>query len=76
MSQHGTGNATDIPLRGKALIQAGQAALIAAGMPEAQARKQQGGLYNVNGHQIIFNDRKKVSGSLHDDHLHISAPDD
>lgn len=73
VSQHSTGNATDIPASGAELTRMGQAALIAAGMPEAQARKQTGGLYNVNGHQIIFHDRKRISGSAHDDHLHISA---
>lgn len=73
VSQHSSGEATDIPLSGRALLEAGQAALIAAGMPEAQARKQKGGLYNINGHQIIFNDYQQVSGSPHTDHLHISA---
>jgi hypothetical protein len=33
---------------------AGQAALIAAGMPSEEALKQRGGLYNVGNHQIIF----------------------
>lgn len=70
VSQHSTGNATDIPARGRRLILMGQAALIAAGMPEKQARKQKGGLYNVNGHQIIFNTQE---GGDHTDHLHISA---
>lgn len=73
ISQHSTGNATDIPASGAELISMGQAALIAAGMPESQARKQTGGLFNIGSHQIIFNDRKKISGSPHDDHLHISA---
>lgn len=70
VSQHTTGNATDIPASGRALILMGQAALEAAGMPRAQARKQKGGLYNVNGHQIIFNTHE---GGDHTDHLHISA---
>jgi hypothetical protein len=74
VSQHTTGDATDIPASGKQLTLMGQAALIAAGMPEAEARTKTGGLFNVNGHQIIFHDRKRVSGSPHDDHLHISAP--
>lgn len=69
-SQHTDGNATDVPARGKQLILLGQAALIAAGMPEKQARKQQGGLFNVNGHQIIFNTHE---GGDHTDHLHASA---
>lgn len=70
VSQHTTGNATDIPATGKRLIRMGQAALIAAGMPREQARQQTGGLYNVNGHQIIFNTHE---GGDHTDHLHISA---
>lgn len=74
VSQHYTGEATDIPASGAELTRMGRAALIAAGMPRAQAMKQTGGLFNVNGHQIIFHDRQLVSGSPHDDHLHISAP--
>lgn len=70
VSQHTTGNATDIPASGTNLIRLGQAALEAAGMPRAQARKQRGGLYNVNGHQIIFATNE---GGNHFDHLHISA---
>lgn len=70
VSQHTTGNATDIPAAGKDLIRMGQAALIAAGMPRSQARKQRGGLYNVGGHQIIFATNQ---GGNHFDHLHISA---
>lgn len=70
VSQHSTGNATDVPATGADLIRKGRAALIAAGMPAAQARKQKGGLYNVNGHQIIFNTHE---GGDHTGHLHISA---
>lgn len=70
VSQHSTGDATDIPARGRKLIALGQAALIAAGMPEGKARRQKGGLYNVNGHQIIFNTHQ---GGDHTGHLHISA---
>lgn len=70
VSQHSTGNATDIPASGKSLIEMGQSALIAAGMPEAEARKQKGGLFNVGDHQIIFNTHE---GGDHTDHLHISA---
>ena len=73
VSQHSTGQATDIPASGAQLTAMGRAALIAAGMPRAQAMKQTGGLFNLNGHQIIFHDRKRISGSPHDDHLHISA---
>lgn len=70
VSQHSTGNATDIPASGRELVRMGRAALIAAGMPRAQALKQTGGLFNVNGHQIIFNTHE---GGDHTDHLHISA---
>jgi hypothetical protein len=44
--------------------------LIAAGMPRRKALKQKGGLFNVNGHQIIFN---TMEGGDHTNHLHISA---
>ena len=70
VSQHTTGNAVDIPASGKELLRMGQSALIAAGMPRAQAMKQRGGLYNVNGHQIIFLTNE---GGNHFDHLHVSA---
>ncbi len=73
VSQHSTGNATDIPASGRELLRMGRAALIAAGMPRRQAMKEKGGLYNIGGHQIIFLDRRRVSGSPHADHLHISA---
>jgi hypothetical protein len=68
VSQHSTGDATDIPATGERLIRLGQAALVAAGMPRAQARKQRGGLYNVNGKQIIFNTQE---GGDHTTHLHL-----
>jgi hypothetical protein len=70
VSEHTTGNATDIPARGAKLVSMGRAALIAAGMPRAQAMKQSGGLFNVGNHQIIFNTH---AGGDHTDHLHISA---
>lgn len=79
VSDHHAGNATDIfwidgkPARGDLLIRAGRAALIAAGMPRAQALKAPGGLYNVNGHQIIFGVDGAQNGGNHMDHLHISA---
>jgi hypothetical protein len=47
----------------------GRAALIAAGMSPAQARKAKGGIYNVRGGQIIFN------ATDHYDHLHVNPPD-
>jgi hypothetical protein len=70
VSDHWSGNAVDIPARGKSLIRLGQAALIAAGMSPREARKQTGGLYNVGGHQVIFNTHE---GGDHTNHLHISA---
>jgi hypothetical protein len=73
VSEHYSGNATDIPLTGKALVRAGRAALIAAGMPRARALKQNGGLYNVGNHQIIFNVNGVQYGGNHLDHLHIST---
>jgi hypothetical protein len=69
VSDHWSGNAADIPLTGKALLRAGQAALIAAGMPRKQAMRQTGGLFNVNGHQVIF---RTTQGGNHWTHLHIS----
>jgi hypothetical protein len=79
VSQHSTGNATDIftidgkPATGQRLINAGRAALIAAGMPRAKAMRAPGGLYNVGGHQIIFGVDGAENGGNHMDHLHISA---
>lgn len=70
VSEHTTGNATDIPAVGKKLIRMGRAALIAAGMPRAQALKQTGGLFNVGNHQIIFNTHE---GGDHTNHLHVST---
>lgn len=70
VSQHTTGNATDIPAAGAELKRMGRAALEAAGMPRAQAQKAQGGLYNINGHQVIFLTNQ---GGNHFDHLHVSA---
>jgi hypothetical protein len=81
VSDHYTGNATDIfTVNGKSLkqhpgllIQAGRAALVAAGMDPRKARKAGIGLYNVNGHQIIFGTNSRALGGDHTDHLHISA---
>lgn len=74
ISEHYTGNATDIPATGNHLTRLGQDALVAAGMPEAQARKITGGLYNVvqNGkrYQIIFNTNE---GGNHYNHLHVGV---
>lgn len=81
ISDHWAGNATDIfTVNGKSLkqnqgmlLQVGRAALIAAGMDPAKARKAPFGLYNVGGHQIIFGTNSKALGGDHTDHLHISA---
>lgn len=70
VSDHWSGHALDLPASGKTLIAMGQAALIAAGMAPAKARKITGGLFNVGGHQIIFNTQE---GGDHTDHLHVSA---
>ncbi len=67
VSDHWDGGAVDVPASGKRLVRLGQAALIDAGMPEAQARQQTGGLFNVGGAQIIFNTDE---GGNHHDHLH------
>lgn len=68
ISQHFTGDAGDIPAKGKRLLRLGRAALIAAGMPRSKAMKAKGGLYNVRGRQIIFLTNE---GGNHYDHLHI-----
>lgn len=70
VSDHYSGNGADIPLTGKALIRAGQDALIAAGMPAAKARRQTGGGYNVGGYQVIFNTNAPGWGN-HLTHLHV-----
>lgn len=74
ISEHYTGNATDIPASGNHLTRLGQDALIAAGMPEQQARKINGGLYNVTSkgkrYQIIFNTNE---GGNHYNHLHVGV---
>lgn len=72
VSDHWTGNASDIPSSGAALTRLGQSALIASGKSPAWARKQHGGLFNVmyHGHrvQIIFNSN---IGGDHFTHLHV-----
>jgi hypothetical protein len=67
-SAHADGFAADIPASGQQLVRLGQAALIAAGMSPAEARKQKGGLFNVGGYQVIF--ATNVGGNHHD-HLHV-----
>lgn len=70
VSDHWSGNGADIPLTGRALIKAGQDALIAAGMPAEKARRQTGGGYNVGGYQVIFNTNAPGWGN-HLTHLHL-----
>lgn len=75
VSDHWSGNATDIPASGKQLTKLGQDALVAAGWSRARASKTKGGLFNVVGkdgkrHQIIFN---TMEGGNHFTHLHISS---
>jgi len=67
-SAHWTGRAADIPATGAALTRLGRAALVAAGMPQAQAMRQNGGVYNLGGVQIIFNSHV---GGNHFNHLHV-----
>lgn len=68
VSDHWTGKAADIPAEGDALTRLGQDALISAGMDPQKARKQKGGLYNINGYQVIFN---TTEGGNHWNHLHV-----
>jgi hypothetical protein len=70
VSDHWRGEAADIGATGANLVRLGQAALIAAGMSPAQARKQKGGGYNIGGWQIIFATNAPGWGD-HTDHLHI-----
>lgn len=68
-SQHGTGDAADIgPYYGAQLTEIGQAALIAAGMPEALAYKQSSFVGTVNGVNILFN---TMVGGDHFNHVHV-----
>lgn len=69
-SEHWRGNAADIAATGADLIRMGQAALIAAGMGPAEARTKTGGLFNVNGYQVIFNTHE---GGDHTNHLHVGV---
>lgn len=66
----GVGRAADVPLTGRALVKAGQDALIAAGMPASKARKITGGGFNVGKWQVIFNTDAPGWGN-HLTHLHV-----
>jgi hypothetical protein len=70
VSDHVGGEAADIPATGGNLVRLGRAALIAAGMSPAQARKAKGGGYNIGGWQIIFATNAPGWGD-HTTHLHI-----
>jgi hypothetical protein len=70
VSDHWRGEGADIGATGANLVKLGRAALIAAGMSPAQARKQKGGGYNIGGWQIIFNTNAAGFGN-HLTHLHI-----
>jgi hypothetical protein len=68
ISDHWYGDAADIPMTGASLTRLGQDALIAAGANPGWARKQTGGVFNVNGYNILFN--TSVGGN-HYNHLHV-----
>lgn len=68
VSAHWGGNALDLPATGARLTHMGHAALIAAGMSPAEARKQTGGVFNVGKYQVIFN---TTDGGNHFNHLHV-----
>lgn len=74
VSDHYSGNAADIPASGKALTRLGQSALIALGMNPSEARRQTGGLFNLNvggkRYQVIFN---STTGGNHYNHLHVGV---
>jgi hypothetical protein len=70
VSDHWRGEGADIGATGANLVKLGRAALIAAGMSPAQARKQKGGGYNIGGWQIIFATNAPGWGD-HTTHLHI-----
>lgn len=69
-SLHASGRAVDLgPYYGPTLIKVGQAALMAAGMSPAEAKKHQSFYGTVNGWEIIFN--CKDCGGDHTDHVHV-----
>lgn len=70
VSDHWSGHAADIPATGANLIHLGRLALIAAGADPRWAMRQKGGLFNIGGHQVIFNTHE---GGDHTNHLHVSA---
>jgi hypothetical protein len=76
ISDHYSGNAADLPTTpGQQNIRLGRQALIAAGMPRAQAEKAQGGIYDIpyGQHrriQVIFNTN---AGGNHHNHVHVGV---
>lgn len=74
VSDHWSGNGADIPLSGAELTKRGRQALMAYGMSPAEARKAQGGIYNLTWKgkrvQVIFN---TTEGGNHWNHLHIGV---
>ena len=74
VSDHWDGHGADIPLAGNELTKRGRQALMAYGMSPAQARKAQGGIYNLTWKgkrvQVIFN---TTEGGNHWNHLHIGV---
>jgi len=73
VSDHYEGGAVDLPSSGKRLYAIGRSALIAAGMDPKKARHAKGGLYNINGWQIIFATAAPGVGD-HWDHVHVAPP--
>lgn len=69
-SQHWTGKAADVAMYGSNLTALGQAALRAAGMGTLQSKTCRGGVYNVGGHNILFN---TTVGGNHYNHLHAGV---
>lgn len=69
-SQHWTGDAADVGMYGRNLTKLGQSALRAAGMSRAQSLLCRGGVYNVNGYNILFN---TTVGGNHYNHLHVGV---
>jgi hypothetical protein len=68
VSDHWYGEAADVPASGAALTRLGQAALIAAGADPKWAHRQTGGVFNINGYNILFNTHV---GGNHFNHLHV-----
>jgi hypothetical protein len=76
VSDHWSGNAADLPTSpGARNIELGRKALVAAGMSPAQARRAQGGIYNIpygrnRRIQVIFNTNE---GGDHHNHVHVGV---